>query len=288
MKHVLTVALGDSTVLVDFLARRLEVAPIVASGWIARGAVEVNRRRADGHSPLELGARVMVRAPHGERVGTRLEPAPPLVEVFRDQHLLVIAKPVGMVSQADKTNLLSVETLARRRDPTARAVHRIDRDASGLVLLALDGETHARAQAAFASNAARRHYLALSSSHVSAPLEISLRIARDRRDTRRRVAMPASAPGGQAALTRILASRSVGDACGLLVAIDTGRTHQIRVHLASQGHPLVGDTLYGGAPAPRLMLHAWRLALDHPVTGQPLALVAPPPAELAPFVDLRE
>lgn len=276
-KHLLTVALGDPPDLTSLLVTRLGVSIAVAHRWIERGAVEVDRARANARSALRTGARVVVRPPLVEEA----EQPPPLTLLYRDEHLLVVDKPAGMLSQPSPgESATALEQRLRAIDERATLVHRIDRDTSGIVVAALEGPTIASLQRALADGAVERSYRALVEGRLDRPREIRLRIARDPHDVRRRVALPEDAPGGQAAATLALPLTPLADRSLVEAKLVTGRTHQIRVHLSAIGHAIVGDRLYGGAPAPRLMLHAHRLRLRHPVTGEALTIESPPPAEL--------
>jgi 23S rRNA pseudouridine1911/1915/1917 synthase len=126
-----------------------------------------------------------------------------------------------------------------------------------------------------------RRYLARVPGPLSGEGDIRLRIARDAHDARKRRALPENAPGGQPAHTHWKArTPTLAE-----LELDTGRTHQIRVHLAAIGQPIDGDRLYGGARAPRLMLHASSLSLPHPRDGQLLSFVAPPDAAFGLTLD---
>jgi RluA family pseudouridine synthase len=280
-KHVLQVAPGDPLDPAAFLAARLAVDEPTARAWLERGAVEVDRRRAAAGARLALGSRVVVREP---------PPAAPVDEeplriVHRDPDLVVVDKPAGVLAQPSPGEAAaSLEARVQARFPSARLVHRIDRDASGLVVFTLRPAAHAALQQAFVSGAVEREYLAVCAGAWDGPREIRLRIARDPKDTRRRVALPERAPGGKPACTLVTALGSAAAHPGatvLSVELRTGRTHQVRVHLAALGHPLVGDRLYGGPPAPRLLLHAARLRLPLPSGGAPLELRAPEPPGFA-------
>lgn len=198
--------------------------------------------------------------------------------VFAGDRVVVVDKPTG----------ISSEDLAASWQ--RKLVHRIDKATSGLVILADDARTVQRLHRQMQNNGIERTYLLLAHGHVVAQT-ISSRIGRDRGDgLRGRVAAEAA---GQMATTMVtpLQNRVIDDVTVTLATavLVTGRTHQIRIHLAEAGHPLVGEPVYrrdhvarGAAelPSPRLMLHAWRLRLTHPNTHELLALEAPAPADL--------
>lgn len=217
----------------------------------------------------------------------RPEPVPIQV-VHEDEHVLVIDKPAGLVvhpAAGNWSGTLLNGLLAR--DPQAAAlpragiVHRLDKDTSGLMVVA---RTRVAMDALVRQIAARevsRQYLALAhrpwegarTRTVDAPIG---------RDPRNRLRM-AVVESGKPAMTTFDLVESTGQGCWVRATLHTGRTHQIRVHMAHIGHPLVADALYGGAAAAGLQrqaLHAFRLAFEHPVTGSALEFHAPLPADL--------
>jgi 23S rRNA pseudouridine1911/1915/1917 synthase len=240
----------------------------------------------------------------GERVEVDAEPAPavlaatpeplPLTVVHEDADLLVIDKPAGLVVHPGSGNwsgTLMNALLARGADPAslprAGIVHRLDKDTSGLLVVARTPEAHTSLVRQLQSRTVSRRYLAVVLGRVSGEAVVDAPIGRDPRQ-RTRMAVVAA---GREARTRVQA-REHGEGWTLVeCALETGRTHQIRVHLASIGHPLLGDPVYGPrtlAPSlaarvdgfGRQALHAWRLALEHPRTGEAMAWESPLPADL--------
>jgi tRNA pseudouridine32 synthase/23S rRNA pseudouridine746 synthase len=210
--------------------------------------------------------------------------------IHADPWLLVVDKPAGLLSQPGLGPDLadSLISRAQRCWPEARLVHRLDRDTSGLVLLARDAETHRRLSAAFAEHRVRKTYLARVHGVPAARGGlIDQPIARIATRPPRYGVVPVDR-GGRRSLTRW---RRLADpaaqstppplsCCPLLLQPLTGRSHQLRVHLAWLGHPLLGDPLYaepeaGAAVVPRLQLQAVGLRLRHPVTGRPLRFRRP-------------
>jgi 23S rRNA pseudouridine1911/1915/1917 synthase len=207
---------------------------------------------------------------------------------YEDEHLFVIDKPAGVVVHPgrghDQGTL--VQALAGRvaggPDPARPGVvHRLDRDTSGLLLLARDETTHAALQAALREREITREYLALVEGRPPARRgTIDAPLGRDRR-VRTRISSDTDDP--HHAVTHFETERALTDDTLLRVRLETGRTHQIRAHLLAIGHPVAGDPEYGGKPRyglQRQFLHATRLAFTHPVTGEALELEAPLPEDL--------
>jgi 23S rRNA pseudouridine1911/1915/1917 synthase len=301
---------GDAGERLDLVLRR-HLADIPSAtrtrvqAWIRDGYVTVNG------AP---NRRVSVRAAAGDIVQVRLPPGAvptemaaediPLAILYEDEHLLAVDKPAGVV--VHPTHAHAAGTLMNRLRWHARSwpeparpsiVGRLDKLTSGIVLVARTAAMHASLQRALAAPACEKSYLALAYGRVTVERDaIDLRLARDGTDRRRVVASTAT---GAPSLTHVerLASVAAPRAgltllrCQLL----TGRTHQIRVHLAARGWPIVGDPVYGEPrwsqvlePTlrhalevfPRQALHAWRLRFTHPVTGIRLLIEAPLPADL--------
>jgi 23S rRNA pseudouridine1911/1915/1917 synthase len=270
---------------------------------ILDGRVRVNGRAAakPSHS-LASGAEVEIVLP------PPLPPAPlpepiPVDVIYEDEHLLAVLKPAGLVVHPGhgRASGTLVNALLGRGTPLAPAggalrpgiVHRLDRETSGLVLVAKTDAAHRALAAAFARREIRKTYVALVWGHPDPRSgTIDRGIGRSRSD---RTRMSVSASRSRRAVTSYRTIEALPGFALLEVDLITGRTHQIRVHFDSLKHPVVGDTRYGGQPwrnlrdpvkhaaiqrFRRLALHAARIALRHPTTGEPLALEAPMPAEL--------
>ena len=244
-------------------------------------------------------AKVSARVQAGDAIDIELRPTAQasaflpepmaLDVVHEDEHLLVIHKPAGLVvhpAAGHWSGTLLNGLLAYHRAaadlPRAGIVHRLDKDTSGLMLV---GKTRVAVDALVRAIAARevsRQYLALAHGawRGASPLDVDRPIGRDPQH-RLRMAVVA---GGKPARTTVVRLDSRDDACLVACRLHTGRTHQIRVHMASLGHTLVGDAVYGGRPAfglQRQALHAASLGLAHPVHGGWLSFWSPPPADLA-------
>jgi tRNA pseudouridine32 synthase/23S rRNA pseudouridine746 synthase len=200
--------------------------------------------------------------------------------LYADPWLLALLKPSGLLSQPGLGPELADSLISRAQErwPEARLVHRLDRDTSGLILLARDATTHRALSAAFAERRVRKTYLAVVQG---LPADrggvINQPLARIATRPPRYGVVPLG-QGGKPALTRWRVLRRFEGSSLLLLQPRTGRSHQLRVHLADLGHPVLGDPIYGDSlygdlvPAPRLQLHAAGLQLLHPATGMPLHL----------------
>ena len=208
--------------------------------------------------------------------------------LYADPWLLAVHKPAGLLSQPGLGPDLADSLIIRihERWPEARLVHRLDQATSGLLLLALDSLTHRELSRAFAERRVRKTYLArVKGSPTRRGGWIDVPLARIGTRPPRYGPVPV-AEGGKPALTRwrLLESGSTTGAAEslLLLAPHTGRSHQLRVHLALLGHPIVGDAIYGQVDPGGLRLHATGLCLRHPHTGEPLRLRCPPHWRSAP------
>jgi 23S rRNA pseudouridine1911/1915/1917 synthase len=262
----------------------------------AREAVRAGRVDVDGTPCDEPGREVSEQAalsfdpnrPARHRVQTRLS------VLFEDEDLLIVDKPAG---------LLTVPTAARERDtlfarvldylhrryrrrPVAFVVHRIDRDTSGAVVFARNRESLRFLQDLFRAHRIEREYVALVEGALSGFGVFDADLVRDAGQRRRGVARRGQE--GRRAVTRYRALERVGRATLVSIELETGRTHQIRVHFAAAGHPVLGDPVYRprGAPpppasVPRQMLHARRLGFAHPSTGKMVRAESPIPLDFA-------
>jgi 23S rRNA pseudouridine1911/1915/1917 synthase len=213
--------------------------------------------------------------------------------VYEDAHLRIIDKPAGLVvhpapghwSGTLLNGLLALDPQAAML-PRAGIVHRLDRDTSGLMVVARTRATMDALVQLIAAREVSRQYLAMAHRpwQGAAARQVDAPIGRDPRNRLRMAVVDLQRHPGKTARTLIERLDGTAEGCAVRCTLETGRTHQIRVHMASIGHPLVGDALYGGAPAAgmsRQALHAFRLAFVHPQTQKPLVFLAPPPDDLA-------
>ncbi|TDJ53989.1 MAG: RluA family pseudouridine synthase [Gemmatimonadetes bacterium] len=301
--------LADTERLDRFLADQLSLSRTVAARLIADKAVTVGGRPARASRTLQRGEVVTVSYPADEPPRTLKPAAIPLTIVFEDDHLAVIDKPAGLVVHPapghwDDTLVNALvgrgTTLSGGAEGRPGIVHRLDKDTSGLMLVAKTDIAHRRLSSALAARKIRRTYAALTWGHLSEdPTVVDAPIARHQRDRKRMVV----ATAGRPARTRVEVVARFPVTELLRVELETGRTHQIRVHMAHIGHPVVGDRVYGAGgskrisgtgrirataierAAPRQALHSARLEFAHPVTGDAVDCTAEWPIDLWPALD---
>lgn len=273
---------------------------------VAAELVDAGEVRVDG----EVRTRRSTRLAEGQIVACTVPAPPPPVTVqgevdvdfavaFEDEHLLVIDKPPGLVvhpGAGHSTGTLAHGLLSRYPDIEGIGeelrpgiVHRLDRDTSGLMVVARTAEALDVLGASMRSRTVTRRYRTLVWGHIDEPRGmVDAPIARSPREPTR---MAVVVGGREARTTYEVVARydQPAETTQLTCLLETGRTHQIRVHLQAIGHAVVGDTRYGGArqslPAPRQFLHAEHLAFAHPATGEPLAFDSPLPPDLVDVLD---
>ena len=266
---------------------------------LADGAVTLNGKvLAKPSTKVAVGDKLCVEMRPTQQSMAFQPEAMDLQVVYEDDDLLVINKPAGLVvhpAPGNWTGTLLNGLLARdekaRQVPRAGIVHRLDKDTSGLMVVARNRSTMDALIKMIAARDVSRQYLAIAHKDWGARKrrEVSAPIGRDPRNRLRMAVVDLNLhPGKQARTDFDLLD---GDATHSLVrcTLHTGRTHQIRVHMASLGYPLVADALYGSHPEgglERQALHAFRLAFEHPVTKKPLVHYAPLPQDMAAALDL--
>ena len=260
---------------------------------VASGAVRVNGEAwTSAGRPLRTG-QLVEAAVRPDRLAARVTATDrpfvltPTAILYRDAALVAVDKPAGLPthSTADPSRPSLVSHLERHlRESGASssvAVHqRLDRDTSGVVLFATDPRANEGLSRAFAGREVRKAYLALTARpRTLPPRRFRVDVPLGPPGPSRRVAVGGA--GAKPAETDVVVREVMADALLVEARPLTGRKHQVRAHLAHVGLPVLGDPTYGGeAPGvPRLMLHAWRLGLKHPLTGEPLSIECPPPAD---------
>lgn len=257
---------------------------------ITAGLVEVNGSRANASRPVRAGDTVSAQEPPAEEAAPSARPEEiPLEILHEDEDLICLNKPAGLVVHpaaghwsGTLVNAImhhSSQLSAGGHPLRPGVVHRLDKDTSGCILVAKNDAAHAALARQFAERTTEKIYLAVvrgtpraSAGVVSAPIA--------RHPVHRQRMAVSNRTGGRPAETAWKLLTGDGKLSLLECRPKTGRTHQIRVHLKHLGHPIAGDRVYGGgADFPRQLLHAWKLSVRHPVSGQPFTFVAPLPAD---------
>ncbi|HET7047682.1 MAG TPA: RluA family pseudouridine synthase [Solirubrobacteraceae bacterium] len=296
-EHLLEIRVPD-----DAAGTRLDrfLAEPLGSRAQAQGLIDSDRVRVDGRvrpkrhtvKPGELIVVDQLEPPALSDGGAQAD----FAIAYEDEYLLVVNKPAGVVVHPARGNWTgtlaqALEGVAAGGEDPWRAgiVHRLDRDTSGLLVVAKNDEVHRALKSLLARRLLRREYAALVDGHPSARTgTIDAPIGRARRD---RALMSIDTDTPRAARTHFEIERLLPRAALLRVILETGRTHQIRVHLAAIGHPVCGDRQYGVAGRyglERQFLHAQRLTFEHPVTGDPIDVRSELPADLRAALELAE
>jgi 23S rRNA pseudouridine1911/1915/1917 synthase len=259
--------------------------------WIKHSRVLVNGEAAKASLVLRGGESIEV-SPEDLTPLKAVAEDLPLDILYADDAVIAVNKPAGVVVHAGAGN--HSRTLVNRLvhhfgslskvagDVRPGIVHRLDKGTSGVLLVARTDAAHQALAAQFSGRSVEKTYLALVRGKVRAESG-SIR-APIGRDSLRRTRMTTKSKTGRAALTEYRVRQRFEKFTFLEVRIHTGRTHQIRVHLASIGHPVAGDRLYGGPAAERIFLHAWRIAFTSPATGERVMVEAPLPGDLTAWL----
>ena len=260
---------------------------------IDAGGVTVDGRRRPKSHRMSAGERVhLEQAPEAPSEPEHVN----FDVVYEDDHLLVVDKPAGLVthpapghSQTTLAEALRGRAAGGADPERAGIVHRLDRDTSGLLVVAKSEEAHARLVGMLARREIERGYIALVSGHPDAASgTIDAALGRDRA---RRDVVSTRTTRGRPAVTHFEVREWLPRTALLDLRLETGRTHQIRAHMAAIGHPVCGDPRYGGAAAGRRIglgrqfLHAARLMFSHPISGEIVRCESKPPAELRRSLD---
>ncbi|MEJ7825509.1 MAG: RluA family pseudouridine synthase [Solirubrobacteraceae bacterium] len=268
------------------LGSRSQAARLIAEGLVAvDGAVaRKGRRLRGGEHVAVVGEEREAHAPDPEAAVARFDVA------YEDEHLIVVDKPAGVVvhparghRQGTLAQALAGRIAGGEEDWRAGIVHRLDRDTSGLLVVAKNDDVHRALKASLAARTMRREYVALVEGRPPARSgTIEAPIGRDRR-VRTRMSVDSDANAPKPAITHFELELALPRSTLLRVRLQTGRTHQIRVHLQAIGHPVCGDPDYGTAGLyglRRQFLHAARLAFEHPITGAAVDVTSALPEDL--------
>ncbi len=296
---------SDGQRLDNFLMRQLKGVPKTHVYRIIRsGEVRINKGRAQADTRLQTGD--LVRLPPvrvSDKIAEKLENPAPAREfpiLLEDEHLIAIDKPTGVAVHGGSGVSFGVIEQLRRARPQAQfleLVHRLDRETSGILLVAKKRSALTKLQDQFRERETGKTYLALvvgawpaNKKVLDKPLVKFLLPSKAGEDGERRVKVTSKDdPEGMKSVTLVKISKKSEGFTLLEVTIKTGRTHQIRVHLASEGFPIAGDDKYGDFEInralqknglKRMFLHAWRLQFNHPATGDRIELTAELPEEL--------
>jgi 23S rRNA pseudouridine1911/1915/1917 synthase len=283
------------------VAEQFGVSRTAAQEAVRTGRVDVDGERCDKPGRMVAAAAAVIYDPN--RPKARRVVGVPLKVLYEDRHVLIVDKPPGILTlptAAHEPDTLAARAdrylgLRHKGDPFVGIIHRLDRDTSGAIAFAKTVESLEGFQALFRAHAIERQYLAVVEGKMTRQSgTIDRRLVVDADTPRRRVARRAEE--GVEAVTHYQVVERFGPVATLIACwLETGRTHQIRLHLASVGHPVVGDQRYRHPERPRTKarfhrqaLHAQTLGFTHPITGQTVRVEAPPPADLAAMiVDLR-
>ncbi|MFQ3636978.1 MAG: RluA family pseudouridine synthase [Cyanobacteriota bacterium] len=266
---------------------RARLQKLIEQGQVQVNGVPCTSKKAE----VQTGDRLSVSIPPAEPLALQAE-AIPLDILFEDAHLIIVNKPVGLVvhpAPGHTTGTLVNALLAHCPDLTGIGgvqrpgiVHRLDKDTSGALAIAKTEAAHRHLQAQFKTKTARRTYLAVvygapksEAGTVDAPIG-------RHPVNRKKMAIVPEDRGGRRAVTHWQVMERLGNYTLMQFDLETGRTHQIRVHSAHLGHPVVGDPVYSssksvGVNLPGQTLHAWKLRLQHPISGREIEAIAPPP-----------
>lgn len=275
--------------------------------------IEEGRVDVSGKTATSASAKVAAGAPFRIILAAAMPAAAqpediPLTIAFEDQHLVVVDKPAGMVVHPAvgnitgtlvnallhhcRGNLSGINGVAR-----PGIVHRIDKDTSGLLVVAKSDAAHEGLAAQFAAHTVHRRYIAVCAGHPSPPEgTVNARIGRSDADRKKMTVLPNNSSRGKSAVTHYKVLQRLDHAAQIECRLETGRTHQVRVHCASIGHPLLGDPAYGRTPKElrpvldrlgfaRQALHAAELGFQHPLTGEMIQFRSNLPQDMAELID---
>ena len=307
-EEIITGTIGTPARLDKALAEATELSRARVQALIGQGAVRIDGETAiSASTKIAAGANFEITVPPAVEAEAQPQDIP-LDVAFEDDHLIVINKPAGMVvhpaaGNPDGTLVNALLHHCRGQlsgiGGVARPgiVHRIDKDTSGLLVVAKVDGAHEGLAAQFAEHSVHRRYLAVCGGHPN-PAEgtIEARIGRSDANRKKMAVLEKNSSRGKSAITHYKVKERLFESALLECRLETGRTHQVRVHCASIGHALLGDPLYGRTPKSlktllsqlrfaRQALHAAELGFIHPITGENLRFSAPLPGDMRELID---
>ncbi|GAB1305203.1 MULTISPECIES: RluA family pseudouridine synthase [Bacillus] len=293
--HTLSLKVGEQQngiSLSQFLKDEVSASKPIIHFWMEHQKVRLNQKPAHHAAKVSTGDQILIDLFETEESDVTPEYGE-LEVLFEDEHLLVVQKPAGRPTHPNEkgqtgtlANLVAFHFQANGEEKRVRHIHRLDQDTSGTVIFAKHRLAHAVLDQMLSKKAINRTYLAIAQGLFKKKKgTIKAAIGRDKHHAvRRRVS-----PTGQSAKTHyeVFYLNKRLQVTAVKLRLETGRTHQIRVHLSSLGHPLAGDTLYGGKRdlINRCALHAKQVDMNHPFTGEKLTIEAPLPPDMAELMD---
>ncbi|KDN56942.1 MULTISPECIES: RluA family pseudouridine synthase [Exiguobacterium] len=273
---------GTSALLRDFLMIDCGISRKMLAQVKQAGLILVNGEPKTVRYTVSVGDEVTVHFPSEQPSETMVRSSRPLTVLYEDEWMLAVDKPAGIATIPSR--LHPIDTLANavlgyyqaiQLDSAIHVINRLDRDTSGVVLFAKYAYVHHRFSELQKQGGLTRTYTALIEGEIE-PQTIDAPIGRAEHSIMERVVTP----DGQRAVTHVRQTVSHGDVSALTIQLETGRTHQIRVHLRHLGYPLIGDTMYGGnTRLPRHALHSLDATFHHPLTDELLTVTAPIPED---------
>ena len=268
---------------------------------IEQGKVQVNGKVCTSKKiNLKVGGRITLEVPEAQPLEIQAEDIP-LDILYEDDQLLILNKPAGLVvhpAPGHSHGTLVNALLAHCPDlpgiggvQRPGIVHRLDKDTTGAIAIAKTDIAYKHIQAQLQAKTARREYLGVVyGAPKTASGKVDLPIGRHPQDRKKMAVVPIE-EGGRSAITHWQIQERLGNFTLIHFQLETGRTHQIRVHSAKMGHPIVGDPVYGsgrsvGVNLPGQALHAWRLRLQHPITGDWVEATATPPQSFTTLLEI--
>ncbi|PCK22411.1 RNA pseudouridine synthase [Bacillus pumilus] len=293
--HTLSLKVDErhhNTSLSHFLKAEVSASKPIIHFWMEHEKIRLNQKPAHHAAKVSTGDQIIIDLFETEESDVTPEYGE-LAILFEDEHLLIVQKPAGRPTHPNEkgqigtlANLVAFHFQANGEEKRVRHIHRLDQDTSGTVIFAKHRLAHAVLDRMLSKKTITRTYIAIAEGLFKKKKgTIDAAIGRDKHHAvRRRVS-----PNGQSAVThfQVIGLNKHVQMTAVQLQLETGRTHQIRVHLSSLGHPLAGDTLYGGLRdrINRCALHAKQIDMKHPLTGEQLTIDAPLPPDMTELMN---